>query len=442
MKTSIALAALLFLIVKISAQDSTQWNISLDIEGSGLHLFAITNSKEIRIDKEIFRSRRIFNPFKPFQTVSDNPHLHFATYAGLKFNTSFQKKYQIQTNLFVEDRGASYGQNDRNNLVVYPRISFLIIDTLNVFGHHFELDFKMGHLLQHQIDNGLRIYNIDDQAVDYKVSYKNFFYRYNQIGDLSFGIGLDIEEVFNNAVGYENKDFRISISREWNSMTSRSPIESYQVWNLSGNYYMNKNIEIFFQIGNRYFENYNFKNNGAIILGANLGLLNNNKFTWSIFPKIKYYTANYNKGHFNPNVIYRNPNNSLYSNTVGRYLYPLRNYYYDFDQWAVFTEYQDQNILGLVFKNNFDWNIFNDFYFKTKLETLSIRRNQEFYTNLFYEIDFCYIPVKGLEIGGKMTNKSFNLDAHFQTFYMMKRPLVGLHIRLKGLNRSQSIFSK
>ena len=440
MKSLITLVTFIFYLSNISAQDSTQWNTTFDVEGSGLHLYSPFDSKDIRLNKKIFRKRRINNPFGHERFATDSPHFHFATYTGLKFKTSFRKKYHLQTNFFIEDRGASYGNIDLQNVVSFPKISFLINDTLKLNGHHFKINVRLGHLLEHQVDNGLRIYNVDDQAVDYQISYKNFFYRYNQIGDLSFAIGLDLEEYYNYSIGYQNNQFKIAISRSWSEMTFSNQEESYQTWNLFGNYFFKNKNELFFQIGNRYVNGYDFTKNVGLLLGANFHLIKNKTFEWNIFPKIRYYSANYNRGHYNPLVILRQPNRNLYSNTVGRYLYPLRNYYYKFDQWAVFTEYQNENVLGLGLKSTLDWNIFRKFYIKTNFESLSIRSDQAFYHHIFYEIDFCYSPIEGLEIGAKLTNKVFNLDAHYQTFYEMKNPVMGLHIRFKGFKQPPTLF--
>ena len=438
MKTNILSFLVCLFVFSLNAQsDSSHWKVILDIEGSGLHLSPIKNHDEINIDPTLSVKRNTNNPFGRNKGVAtDNPNFHAATYAGLKLNTSFRRKYQLHGNLYFEHRGASYGANDQENTVWFPEIFFIIQDTFQVFNRKFGIDFKLGNQSQHQVENGLKIYNLDDQGLDFKISHKNFFIRYNQIGDLSFGIGLDLEEYMHYAIGYENKDFKISISRAWNSMIYwRQGVQSYQEWNLSGNYFLNKNYEFYFQVGTRYFQGYDIQENSAFVIGAKCTFIKNKKITWFAHPKIRYYSANYNYGHYYPRVIYRKSNGNVYSNTVGRYLYPLRNYYYDFDQWAVFTEYQNQDVLGLGLKTNFKIKIYTNFQIESELETLSIRRRGGFYTNYFYGVDISYVPVKGLNIGLRVTNKTYNLDVHFPTFYMMKYPMAGIHIKLNGIGK-------
>lgn len=434
MKKTTLLFSILFFFKISLAQNLSQWEISLDVEASGLHLFAFDPTKEIRIDKEIFRRRRTQSIFRPNYSVSDNPNFHAASYAGLKVGTSYKNKYKLHTLFFVEDRGASYGTNDLDNIVFFPAFTFEIMDTFKVLNQQFELDISMGNLLKHQIDNGLKIYNVDVQGVDIKIIHKNFFAQYHQIGDLSFSIGLGIEEFYNYGFGYENKLIRVALTREENIMTGSSPYRSYSSWNLLGNFYPNKNTEIFFQIGHRDFSSFNIKENVGLLLGANLKVLQNKKFKWSIFPKIRFYKRNFNEGHLDRSVVYRKLNGQIYSNTVGRYLYPLRNFYYDFDQWAVYTEYQLLDIFALGLKNNFEWRFFKKFHIRSQIELLSIRREKEFFTNYLYDFDFFYMPIEGFDVGFKVTNKSYNLDAHFQTFYTSRFPMVGFHIRFRGFH--------
>ena len=176
MKKIYALTLFILIAPFLLAQDSTKWEINLGVEASGLYQTRLLGQKNINVDEYIRRRRRQFNPLRPDGfVVSDNTNFHFGTYAGLKTNASFREKYQVHINLFFEHRGASYGANDLNNIVWFPNIFFSCQDTFRIFKQQFEIDFHAGSKPKHQIGNGLKIYNVEDQSVNFKISYKKLF---------------------------------------------------------------------------------------------------------------------------------------------------------------------------------------------------------------------------------------------------------------------------
>ncbi len=433
-KTILSLTLFLFSQI-VLAQDSTQWKINYDFEASALHLNHLFTSEEILIDPVIYRKRRSNNIFRPRREfVSDNPNFHTASYIGIKLGTSFRQKYQFQSNLFFEHRGASYGSNDRDNIVWFPQLQFSAKDTFLILKKKIIMEAQAGNFVQAQINNGLKIYNLDYQGINFKISHRNFFFEYHQVGDLSNQIGLDLEEYIHLSLGFENKKFRFIFSQNRNLTGDPFSFESYWDSDVSFNYFFNEKDEIYFQYGHRYSDKFSLAENGAFVLGAKYSIIHNEKIQWKINPSLRYYSANYNQGHYNPNFTYRDPNKGLYANTAGRFLYPLRNYYYNFDQWAVHTEYQGEDIYSLGLKTEFDLKLWEKIHIKTNVETLSIHRENEFYTNYFYVIDLYYTIRKDFQLGLIMSNKTYNLDASFQTFYMMKEPMLGVHLKLNSIN--------
>lgn len=432
-KTILSITLLLFAQI-ILAQDSTQWKLNYDFEASALHINPGITSKEILIDPVIYSKRRSNNIFRPRREfVSDNPNFHTASYVGVKLRTSFKNKYHFQSNLYFEHRGASYGSNDRDNMVWFPHFTFSSLDTFLILKKKIVVETQAGNFVQAQINNGLKVYNQDYQGINIKISHRNFFFEYHQVGDLSNQIGLNLEEYIHLSVGAENEKMRLVVSQNRNLSGNFFAFRNYWDSDLSFNYFLNKKNEIYFQYGHRYFGQYDLVENGAFVLGTKYLVIDNDRIKWKINPSIRYYSANYNEGHYNPGFTYRDPSKDLYANTAGRFLYPLRNYYYDFDRWAVHTEYQDENIFSIALKTELDLKVWKHFHIKTNVETLSIRREEEFYTNYFYFIDFYYNIKKGLQLGFVMANKTYNLDASFPTFYMMKQPMFGVHLKLDSI---------
>ncbi|MFK8004824.1 MAG: DUF481 domain-containing protein [Saprospiraceae bacterium] len=433
--TKTILSITLFLFAQIIfAQDSIQWKIDYDFEASALHLNPGITSEEILIDPVIYRKRRANNIFRPRREfVSDNPNFHTASYIGVKLRTSFKNKYHFQSNLYFEHRGASYGSNDRDNIVWFPHFTFSSIDTFRVLKKKIIIETQAGNFVQAQINNGLKVYNQDYQGINIKISHQNLFFEYHQVGDLANQIGLNLEEYIHLSLGFENEKIRLIYSQNLNWTGNSFAFEDYWDSDISLNYFLKKNNELYFQYGHRNNGAFDLAKNGAFVLGAKFSLIDTDQINWKINPSLRYYSANYNEGHYNPNFTYRDPTKGLYSNTAGRFLYPLRNYYYDFDRWGVHTEYQDENIFSIALKTEFDLKIWNKFHIKTNLETLSIHREEEFYTNYFYVIDFYYNIRKGLQLGFIMANKTYNLDASFPTFYTMKKPMFGVHLKLDSI---------
>jgi hypothetical protein len=52
---------------------------------------------------------------------------------------------------------------------------------------------------------------------------------------------------------------------------------------------------------------------------------------------IRYYSSNYNKGFKDTNVRFGNP--------LGQ-LYPIKNYFRSLSQWALFTDYQETDVIN------------------------------------------------------------------------------------------------
>ncbi len=434
MTKTILSITLLLLAQIIVAQDSTQWKINYDFEASALHINPDLTSQKILIDPIIYRKRRTNNIFRPRRDfVSDNPNFHTASYFGVKLKTSFKDKYTFQANLYFEHRGASYGFNDRDNIVWFPNFSFSGIDTFLILKKKIVVEGKAGNFVQAQINNGLKIYNLDYQGINLKISHQKFFFEYHQVGDLANQIGLNLEEYIHFSFGFENKDIRFIFSQNLNWTGNSFAFKDYWDSDISFNYYFKEKGELYFQYGHRYFSKFDLVENGAFVIGTKYQLINSEKITWNINPSLRYYSANYNEGHYDPGFTYRDPNKGLYANTAGRFLYPLRNYYYDFDQWAVHTEYQDENIYSIALKTNFDIKLWEKIHVKTNIETLSIHRDKKFYTNYFYAIDLYYTVKKDFRFGIIVSNKTYNLDASFPTFYMMKEPMVGVHLKLNTI---------
>ena len=266
--TKTILSITLFLFTQIIfAQDSTQWKFDYDFKANTLHISPIFTSKKILIDPVIYRKRRSNNIFKPHREfVSDNPKFHMASYIGIKLKTSFKDKYKFQSNLYFEHRGASYGSNDRDNIIWFPHFQFSAIDTFLILKKEIVIAAQASNFVQAQINNGLKVYNQDYQEINLRISHQNIFFEYHQVGDLANQIGLDLEEYIHLSLGFENKQLRLIFSQN-RSLTGNSlAFKSYWDSDISFNYFLKERGELYFQYGHRYHDKFDLAKNGAFVL--------------------------------------------------------------------------------------------------------------------------------------------------------------------------------
>lgn len=423
-------------ILQAQSTDSTKIKTRFKV-GAG----AVTTeyfSDEIRIDRHVYIQRAL-RPSKNFFTgeLTDQPHEHGSIYGILSSKTSFKPGYDFYANLMMEYRGESYGANDLNNAVVFPQLYGRLKDTLSLKSKPLHLMVHIGDLFQFKLNQGLQVYNVDVQAMLVELEYENYHFKIVHMPDHSRGIGVGLEELFSFNLGWRQKQHRFNFAYEFNSNVPYNfaspsiPLINTYYTHLSFDYewQWSPDNRLYFQLGSRRINEQYALNSSAIVAGAEM-LYTSNKIKWTIKPEIRYYSSLYNLGYYTPYVLFRDNSTQLdYANTVGRYLYPLKNYNYPFSQWAVFTEYQEQDILGVGLNTDLNIQLGRKTGMSINGDYLGVDSDAGFFSYFFYTFNLYYEPVKGMYLKGLLTNKTMNLDAHFQTFYQTKIPSIGLELR-------------
>ena len=439
MKKSLLLYFLLAIafpsLSQTSVKDSTKLNIRFNVGLGGVSTEYFSN--KIVMDEELYFNRSAKpSSFGDYFTgkLTDQPHEHGAIFSHFSSKTTFKPGYYFYANLYMEHRGESYGGNDLNNVVVTPFMYGRLRDTFNFLKKPMEIFVHIGDLINYRMAEGLQIYNMDVQGVVLQLEREGgYFFKVVHLPDVSKGIGLGLEEIFSFGIGknFEGRH-KIQFSFDYNSNMDGGRYVYFKHLSLAYSHSIGQENKLYFQMGSRSINGGFTPNTSAFLIGGNWEL-KNNKLKVRINPECRYYSSLYNKNYFNGGrALYRDLGNpSHYSNTVGRYLYPLKNYYYPYSQWAVFTEYRNKNILGLGLLANVEYQILPKFKASVTADFLTIQQKSSFDTPIyfFYNIDLYYEPARGLKIGGMLTNKAMNLDAHFQTFYMTRHPAIGLHVR-------------
>jgi hypothetical protein len=354
----------------------------------------------------------------------------------------------------MEHRGMSYGLNDLNNIVIFPLYKFDFHESYFLLRDSLKISFQQGCFTNNKLHQGLKIYNIDTQGINLRFDWNNLTFQIHDVADLSYGIGLDLEELTDVSLLYKKifqkgKYLTLGINTSLNSYllpnlvntTVYHGIEKYNNYGTFGDFTFSENSRIYFQYELRNAPYVNIKENSGILVGGEFKK-RYPKFEISFNPEIRYYGWMYNYGHKNDSVNYRFSDkkttftnvSQLYSSTIGRYLYPLMNFNNQFSQWAVYTDYQYQNIAGIEVRAKIHWFFSEKFSLIAEGESCTLIKEYQSegkntFTYLFYTNSLIYRIANKFTIRFEISNKAMNLDKHFQTFYMSKKPYIGFCIR-------------
>ncbi|MEM7104750.1 MAG: hypothetical protein AAF502_16555, partial [Bacteroidota bacterium] len=373
---------LVFLLLSLEASgqftnvDSTKFKMRFNI---GFGAIASENpfSQKVFIDPYIDNLRTVLGGYYTGE-VTDQPHPHGAIYSIFGTKTTFISSIDFYLNLLVEHRGASYGANDLNNIVVVPQIYGQVIDTLNRKKEPIAIRFLAGDLIDFKVGNGLQVYNLDVQGESLKIKYKNYYVQADHIGDVSNGVGLALEELLSFGAGLELSKHHVGLSFDLNSNNRRGR-EWFPHLSLTYNYQPAKFTELYFQAGSRWIDGSFRFSSSAVLIGADYSF-SSNRFRLTLNPELRFYTEKYNQDYRSFQPLYRDLDNpDDYANTVGRYLYPLKNYYYSFSQWAVFTEYPRQYVFGAGLVAEAQYRIGKNFKTKLLFDYLGIKAERSGY---------------------------------------------------------------
>jgi hypothetical protein len=304
----------------LQAQDTTKISFPFQYELQGLHIVESGDAK-------------VFNQNI---TVPDNPLNHFAVYGGFILSPTYKEKYSIDLGLFFEERNHSGGNYTLGNIAIFPKITFRIKDKLKLGNSHLGVSFTGGDLWDENFNDILRIYNLDFNGFILKLNYHRFSLALYKISDLSFSVGLALDEMNKFSLEYENNNFFHAASVTINSRDFAREIDHNLTY--FTRYSFSENSKIEGQIENRINPNLN----SGIAFGVKyFQAFNMHRFGL----RFQFYNAPFNFGYRNDNVSY----GTDYFNFSGEQLYPLKNYYRPVNQWAFLTNYQSLDVYNVEF---------------------------------------------------------------------------------------------
>jgi hypothetical protein len=420
------------------SQDSTQWKFNKKIEYWSKWQ---THSAHAVVSMPFFirDKREVINGYQVptlYDTITDNPLQHGAIYLALKTQTSYKSKIFLFADVYGEQRGISYGIFNRNNTVLYPVIRIEAKDTQNIGKHAFILSGKAGQFLDERLDEGLVIDNIDLQGFQIGFKWKDIQFHYTHYGDLSYGIGLNIDDLSH-----------IALQKQWESrghiglsvvgsQPPYQPLRDHLNFSLFGGIGFGAN-KLYAQIGYRPYVNPVFVSHDFRLgeqLAAVLGWQWSKKkgsFRHDHTFELRYYGFGFNAGYYNwDTVLYRRAATDVlnnYANSIGTYLYPLRKFDTPFSQWALFTEYQGFDLGVATLRGNTSYRLspqleaFTEYDFNLIYSELFGVPWKNFYLYPFFNAGLTYLPARNMQVRSSLTNKAMNLDVNYPTHYLLKK---------------------
>jgi len=395
-----------------SAQDSLKIDSHISIVSKGQH-----NLSALASNRDCWHC--------PRGTIDDNPFFHLAVYTGIDYSLVLNDKITVETGLYLEERSYSGGNNTLSNIVIFPKLLFKTEDTFSVRSKSIGYYLKGGDLWDEDLNDFLRIHNVDYQALIGGLVYKKWTLETLTIGDLSRNVGLDLHQVYRAAISYRHQKIKNQSSITLNDLVTLPQgqhLKSQDV-NLANYFRLDLSSELSLEAQIDWRLNTELTN--AFASGVKLQY---SKSKFKVTTAIRYYTAQFNQGYngFRPR----------YYGTVGKYvgpqLYPLKNYYRSFNQWALFTHLNGTDILSYELTSSWRKLLFRKlgFFYDLDLNVIYEVQNRNVTVYPLYNAGL-YVEFTPIFTGrASLTNKHMDLTQHFQTFLMSKEAFLSLGFQM------------
>ena len=403
------------------------------------------------------------------QSVSDNPLFHGAGFIRIDLDSEPIEGLSLNAGLTGENRGMSYGVRDTKSMIVFPHFLFTFERGFPFLGDSLKASVAVGDFPAVRSSEPLMIYNIDVQGALFSVRWRVFeIYLEKAAGDMATGIGLNIDDANHQGIRLNDLALGDSVSLTAQAglfiypqtrrlddpflVIGERPINSY--------HHLSPRGSLLKAVG---LHHYGYSAQLALKLPRLLGLdlhavtslalrdadtagmmMNRMAFLAQVeasgkwkrgaldaLAEYRYYGGLFNNGFRNDDPAYRDPEQTHYANTIGPFLYPLRNLDYPFSQWAVFTEYQD-------LKDVTAWTL----YLKGKLFLIDrfvahgtldlnyvVPEKTDAFLYPFFSAAIGYEPIDDISATIGVTNRAMNLDKHYPTYYLLTTPTLEATIR-------------
>lgn len=355
--------------------------------------------------------------------MTDNPLWHGCVYLDIGIRGRIGSDLTLYGDIIGEQRGFSGGLYNTSNLVVYPKLKAVFNRSFRLFRQNFTIDFTGGFRDSLRQLEGLTVYNVDADNARLYVQWKRLRYTASHIGDMVF-TGLGIDDQVMDMLSLE----ALPLGKKWMADLRLASIdnityEDQSHADISLAAYLPGRLRLYMQWSKR------FTNEAGDAMAGLAGLngrWQRGRLSFSGFLEGRYYGAAYNNHYIYEGVYYR-PKRPVRTATdfVGEYLYPLMNFERPYNKWAVFTEHQGRNVMGLNVYSDITCRLFDHFFANALFDINFISPSgQHAYWLPFYRVGIGYEVLRENFFLVSLTNKGMNLDKHYQDFYLLKEPCV------------------
>jgi hypothetical protein len=419
------------------------WDIRLGLSGEFLaQNFDADDMPAIRMPDYLGNQRknsRMAQYYAALKTekVTDNPLAHGAAYADMTLEAR-KSGITLFCELIAEHRGASYGTYAMHDIAVLPKY-FVAMDTsFTVGGRLFHAGLEAGNFDDCLLYEGLTIYNIDVQGYQIYLKWKHLKLKLHHIGDMEYGIGLNINDQRDYIVSLEDLavfDQMIINARAGYFDYCKS--DEYELglpgngMNVSVGFQWKETVRLYSQVGIRRINDSSHSGikRCACLIGCTAGG-GLKKFDLDLTAEYRYYGRYFNRDlkYAGDCFLYRGYDgySGCFSwNTAGRYLYPLGLFHRPFSQWAVYTDYQGRDVQSYIFRTDASCRLPGNCLVICNLDFNYMDvSNEDSFLYTFYDVGFGWAPVSGASITLSHTNRAMNIDTHYPTLYMLQRGIL------------------
>lgn len=418
------------------------WKTRFSFSGGIIH-HEIDSPANTEIEMpEYLRVRKIYsrlgreNPDLQKDILTDNPLFHGASYSRLGV-VARNRGIEIQGKLLMEHRGMSYGVFNSANTIVFPKLTISIDSSFAIAGEKFSIGLSTGNHDNLTLSEGLTIYNMDVQGNRVYLGWKNISLHFNTIGDMSASYDLNIGDVFNYSMAWNNIElpwgFRINLEGglyEYQQGNFTEGLTSQKEIYFSSSINRENCFSLYTEGGVRkHNESYLERvDQGSNLIGVHYKL-EKGPLKLDVMGERRYYGRYFNQGFRNDDqyFLFRDNSKHIEYNTIGTHLYPIHLFIRPFSQWAVYTEYQNRDVCSYLFQARGRYDLLWGFFISAFIDLNYLdASNQDSFTYPFYDSGVGWSPVDGAHCSATLTNRGMNLDERYPTLYLIKSPVLQL----------------
>jgi len=249
-------------------------------------------------------------------------------------------------------------------MVVFPVIQLEGKDTFTIAQNRLAIKVNVGQFLDEKLDEGIMVYNMDLMGSKLHLRYKRVAFNYTIYGDLTNAIGLRVDDL--HAFSFRHYAHGDSGYAGVSLVTAAPPYSAkkhHSYLNVFAGKTSSGGLSLYGQLSYLLFSPDGLSVSRSLTrqLAAVAGVTirhSSPKFSLTNSTELRYYGMTYNLFHSDVQLRYRKPATdayTMYANTVGKYLYPLRKFDTPFSQWAVFTEYIGNNLFAAAVTGTIDY---------------------------------------------------------------------------------------